>query len=305
MTGSFTRRRVIEALEDFGDDLEVFRQYGVMTTGTAHYVDSATGADDTLHGTGKAAPYATLAYAISRATAAKGDVIYLMPGHAETLETAAAVNVSVSGLTIVGLGAGRNRPVLTFEALAAASLDITAANTTFKNVVFKNNIDAQTAMINVTAADVTFDNCEFEFAAGNVTAILGILTAATATRLRVENCFFHGPLAVGGSTGICTACIKHEVGEDYIIRNNIFVGDLTQAVLNATVINRGVIDNNRFLIGVGTKGVAMHASSTPFITNNRFNVASGTTPIVAAAGFVAGNVYSAAAGVTAGTASTF
>jgi hypothetical protein len=74
---------------------------------------------------------------------------------------------------------------------------------------------------------------------------------------------------------------------------------MTQAILNATAVLRGLIDNNRFVVATGTVAITMHSSSTPFISNNRINVPSGTAPIVAAAGFVAGNVYSAAAGVTA------
>jgi hypothetical protein len=70
-------------------------------------------------------------------------------------------------------------------------------------------------------------------------------------------------------------------------------------------VNAQKIDNNRFVIGTGTVAITMAAASTPFICNNNINVPSGTAPIVAAAGFVSRNSYSAAAGVTAGTASTF
>jgi hypothetical protein len=90
----------------------------------------------------------------------------------------------------------------------------------------------------------------------------------------------------------------------YVIKDNYFAGKTTNAILNATTVLRGLIDNNR-IVTTGTAAINMAAASTPFISNNRMNVASGTAPIVAAAGFMAGNVYSAAAGVTAGTAATF
>jgi hypothetical protein len=70
---------------------------------------------------------------------------------------------------------------------------------------------------------------------------------------------------------------------------------MTQSILNATTLLRGLIDNNRFVVATGTKAISVAAASTPFISNNRINVPSGTAPIVAAAGFVAGNIYSAAA----------
>jgi hypothetical protein len=157
-------------------------------------------------------------------------------------------------------------------------------------------------MNNVNKADVSFDSCEWIISNGTVGAALGILTAATADRLRVTNSRFTGPAVNAGTT--CAGCIQHESGVDYVISGNYFAGKMTQAIKNVATVLRGLIDSNRFVIGTGTVAITMAAASTPFITNNRINVASGTAPIVAAAGFVAGNVYSAAAGVTAGTAST-
>lgn len=277
-----------------------------LTTGTVFYVgNSVTGAtDDTAHGTSPLSPFATLAFALTKTTAAKGDVVIVMPGHAESFTAAAALTASTSGVTIIGIGNGRNRPTFTWSTSTAAQVLITGANIRWSNCVFAmNGIDQIVAAIKITAADVEIDNCEFIIDNGtDKSVILAILTAATAARLKIHDCFFHGTAAA--STAV-TACIQHEVGEDYIFRDNIFVGKMTQAILNATTLLRGQIHGNLFTIGTGTKGIAMAAASTPMITNNRFNVASGTAPVVAAAGFVAGNAYSAAAGVTAGTALTW
>lgn len=247
--------------------------------------------------------YSTLQAAHDASTASNGDHIVIMPGHTETIVGAAGTAVSKAGLNIIGLGTGRNRPVFTFTTAAAASFDITAANTLIQNIVLVNGINAQTAMVNVTAADVVFDGCEFAIDNGTtISTLLGILTAATATRLVVRNSRFLGTAA---ATTAVTACIQHESGTDALIEGNYFSGKMTQAILNVATVLRGNINNNRFVIGTGTVAITMAAASTPFITNNRIMVASGTAPIVAAAGFVAGNVYAAAAGVTAGTASTF
>lgn len=229
--------------------------------------------------------------------ASRGDVIYILPGHTETITAAAGVVINEAGYSIVGLGNGALRPTFTFTTSTAASFDVTAANNFIQNIVFVCGIDAQVAMNNVTAADVTFDTCEWRISNGTVGAILGILTAATADRLRVTNHRFTGPAINAGTT--CAACIQHESGVDYLIANGYFAGKMTQAIKNVATVLRGSIDNNRFVIGTGTAAITMAAASTPFITNNRINVPSGSAPIVAAAGFVAGNVYSAAAGVTA------
>lgn len=271
------------------------------TSGQYIFVSSVIGSNGNL-GNQAAFPKATLAGAQSAANTAKGDVIVVLPGHAEAISAAAAITLSKSGLYIVGLGTGRLRAKLTWGTSTAAQVIVSGANVTFDNFVFDfTGISAVVAGISVTGADVAFVNSEFIISTGTNAPVLGILTAATAARLRVENCAFVGPAT---STDTCTAAIKHEVGIDYVIRGNLFKGKLTQAILNATTILGGLIDSNRFVIGTGTVAITMAAASTPFIVNNRINVPSGTTPIVAAAGFVAGNVYSAAAGVTAGTAAT-
>ena len=247
-------------------------------------------------------PKVTLAAAENALTTANDDTVYVLDSHAETFAVAASLTLAKNGTTWVGLGNGRSRPTFTFTATASQMI-VSGTNVTIRNCVFDfTGIDAVVAAISVTGADVAFEDCEFITNSGTAGCVLGILTAATATRFRVERCRFLGPATNTGTT--TTAQIKHEVGVDYVIKDCYFTGKMTQAILNATAVLRGLIDNNRFVVATGTLAISVHASSTPFITNNRINVPSGTTPITAAAGFVAGNIYSAAAGVTAGTAST-
>jgi hypothetical protein len=254
---------------------------------------------------GVAAVYTTIAGALASCVANRGDIVFVAPGHTETVTGAdgIAFTTTAAGVTIIGLGNGTIRPTITYTTAVGASVDIDQANVTVKNIIFTCGIDNQTAMVNVTGAYVTFDGCEFNTNSGTAGAAIGILTAATATGLKVVNCRFLGPATNSGTT--TTAQIDHEVGVDYVIENNYFTGKCTQNITNGTAVLRGLIRNNTFVTATGTKSINMHASSTPMIVNNRMNVPSGTAPVVAAAGFVAGNVYSAAAGVTAGTASTF
>lgn len=232
------------------------------------------------------------------------DTVYVGAGHAETITGAAGMTFSTPGVTYEGLGNGRQRPKITFSTSTAAQMIVSGAGITFRNIVFDfTGIDAIVAAISVTAVDVTFDNCEFICNSATAGVVKGILTAATADRFKVTNCRFLGPATNAGTT--TTAQIDHEVGVDYLFQNNYHCGKMTQAILNATTILRGSIDSNRFVISTGTAAITMAAASTPFITGNKINVASGTTPVVAAAGFVAGNAYSSAAGVTAGSALTW
>lgn len=271
--------------------------------GDIRYVDSVNGSSG---GTGFSpqSAYATLIQAQSAATASNDDVVYVVPGHVEDVAAAAAMTFSKAGVRYVGLGVGRGRPTLTWKTSTAAQVIVSGARITFENMVFDlTGIDAVVAAFSVTGVDVTFLDCEFITNSATAGCVLGILTAATADRLRVERCRFVGPATNSGTT--TTAQIKHEVGVDFVIRDCYFTGKMTQAILNATTNLRGLIDNNRFVIGTGTVAITMAAASTPLISNNRINVPSGTAPIVAAAGFCVGNSYSAAAGVTAGAASTF
>lgn len=287
--------------QDFRRVRNALRFTQTPNLGNVFFVDSVAGAS----GGGYTADQgtATLIQAQTLATASAGDVVYVSQGHAESITGAAGMTFSKAGVRYEGLGQGRMRPTITFSTGTDAQMIVSGANITFKNFVFDfTGIDAIVAAISVTGADVAFEDCEFIVNSGTAGCVLGILTAATAARLRVERCRFIGPAINTGTT--VTACIKHEVGVDYVIKDCYFTGKMTQAILNATALLRGLIDSNRFVIATGTVAITMHASSTPFIVNNRINVPSGTAPITAAAGFVAGNVYSAAAGVTAGTAST-
>lgn len=289
-------------LEGYTIPLKNLEGAGVVSFGNIWFVSSVTGSDTANNGKAVNQAFATLDAADAAATASNNDIIYVLPGHTETLIAAAQVTLSKAGVTVIGLGVGRNRPIFNYTTAAGASFDISGANYTLINLVFNpTGVSAVTAAVNITSADVSLLDCEMQLSTGTNGAVLGILTAATAARLRVERCRFLGPAT---STDTTTAAIKHEVGIDYVIRNCEFKGKMTQGILNATTVLGGLIDNNRFVIATGTLAISVAAASTPFITNNRINVPSGTTPITAAAGFVAGNVYSAAAGVTAGTAVT-
>lgn len=251
--------------------------------------------------------FTTLSALVSDANtvAGRGDVVYVLPGHAETISAVGGITLSESGLTIVGLGQGLLRPTFTLSA-TAASLNITGADVTIKNCVFVAAIDAITAMVTVNATDVSFINCEFDTNNATMGAILGLSIGGTTTsdRYIVSGCRFLGPATNSGTT--TTAQIQYEQAVDGQILNSYFTGKMTQAILNVTgTVLRGVIDSNRFVIATGTKAISVASASTPFIVNNRINVPSGTAPIIAAAGFVIGNLYSAAAGVTAGAAATF
>jgi hypothetical protein len=273
-----------------------------FTTGTYYFVDSNNGSNN-YDGKSPAQAVATLAKALALVAASKGDTIYVMPGHTETLTAAAAVAASVAGVKIVGLGTGKNRPVFNYSTAVGASFDVTAANVWLENLYFRAlGIDNVTAMLNVQAADCSIVNCEFEHGDATNQAALGILTNASADRLRVMHSQFHGTNNAGTN-----AAIRIVGGTDIQIRHCTFQGayasgtgpieNVTTACVNAVICDN-VLQN---FTASCTKAMVFVAAATGQISRNYLQILSGTAPITGAAmSWVGGNYYAAAI-ATAGT----
>jgi hypothetical protein len=137
------------------------------------FVDSNNGSD-TNQGDTPSTAKATIASAVSAATASVGDVIYVMPRHAETVT--AAIALSKAGISVIGLGSGSAKPTITGN-FAGDPIDITAINVTFQNFHFAApSTDEQTSFIN--------------FAAGSDGAVVrGITGIGSGSSLNVVDCF--------------------------------------------------------------------------------------------------------------------
>lgn len=196
------------------DDLE-------QHPGDIWFVDSgnAAASDAAGFGVNPDAPFATLDYAIGRCTASNGDVIYVMPGHAENLTAADSIDVDVAGVKIIGLGWGALKPTFSTTA-AAGSFKVDAANVMVKNIkLVANFATGTTAGMTLTASATdllvedcdwrdtsatsefllhvtiptgvgpcTFRNCSFVTAAGSLTN--SFLFAGTSTDFTIDGCYF-------------------------------------------------------------------------------------------------------------------
>ncbi len=157
---------------------------GLLTFGTIFYVHSGTGSDTANDGRRPEQPYATIATAIGSATANKGDVILVMPGHAETVTS--SITVNKAGVKIMGLGDGLVRPSITGNGTIDA-INVTAANVTIENIQFPApSTTAQTADINVAAAGCTIRNTYHIGSQTSKYKVDMITVAATANDLLVE-----------------------------------------------------------------------------------------------------------------------
>ena len=250
------------------------------------------------------APLTTIDEAIALCTASAGDVIHVGPGHVETVVAAAGVAVDVAGVTIVGYGTGHTRPKVNFTTLVGASFDISAASCTVENIWFNCAIDDQTAMVNITAADVTIRGCEFTLADATYDADIGILVGANGDRFTIEDCYMYGD----ANTTVVAGAISFGAADNSVIRRNRILGyfGTTGNILNAAAaVNVAIHDNvllNRSADG-NNLCVNLHASTVALVARNSMSVidSAGPMPVVAAAGFVAGNYFSAAVSTTAST----
>lgn len=136
-------------------------------------------------------PFSTIAKAISMATASRGDVILVMPGHSETISSAGALAFSKAGVALVGLGVGTLRPTLSYTTAATASVTVTAANVTISNIRCVANFADVTRAFNVTATNLHLDSVEFMEGGADLNFVDYIDCSGgdnTADNLRVTNC---------------------------------------------------------------------------------------------------------------------
>lgn len=276
-------------------------------TGNVFFVCNASGANgsDNNDGTRPDRPLATVAKAITLATASNDDVIYVLKGHAESIVAAGTIACSKAGVSIIGLGNGRQRPVFTWSTLTSATWTVSAANVTIKNCVFVGTgLDAIVTMFAITGDDCTIDGCEFDIANATNQVALGITITGT-DRFRFTNNHVHGT-ADAGCTNFIQCVGSAGKQKDYLIAGNSVMGAFTTSLgffnnITVAMVNAIFRDNHIVnLTASATKCIVCLTASTGLAMNNRFGIGSGAAPITMDAGWWSGN-WSAAAVATNGT----
>lgn len=151
--------------------------FWVATVGTQSY-------DQLIDKVSSAKLFTTWNEANTNAVAARGDIIFLAPNHAETVAAAAAINLNKTGVRSIGLGVGAAKPTFTFSA-TASTITMTAANNSIENIIIVPSIDSVVSPIVVSAADCTVD-VEVQDASDTVECVNAILTTAGADRLDID-----------------------------------------------------------------------------------------------------------------------
>ncbi len=175
-----------------------------QSAGTIFFVQDTLGVDAVGYGDNPERPFSTLAYAYAATTTLLGDLIILMPGHDETVDTDAWLVMNKANVTIRGVGNGALMPSFTFDgagADTAVSWDITGADNTLKNIWFNNTEDGCLAPLDVSGAGLTIDGCYFNDAGADNT-IVWIDLAATANDCTIKDCRNYGTDTAGNDAWV-------------------------------------------------------------------------------------------------------
>ena len=220
------RRRIRNAMREtkYRDEMLDLIEH---TTGSTFYVDSVGGA---AANTGLSSDEALTTFdaAINKCTASKGDIIYLMPNHAETISAAAGAAMDVVGVTVIGLGRGTDRPTFTFSA-TASTITFSAANCSIENCHFINDVDALVVGLPVTAAHVRIAYCLFDDATAAKQTVDWITLSAAADYAEIVYNEHHGSDTAGADSFVSGAAADHVK-----VVGNISHGDFAAANIEMT-----------------------------------------------------------------------
>lgn len=131
------------------------------TTGKYVFVDSTTGSNSN-DGSSPAVAKATVDNAIGVCTANKGDIIVVMPNHAETVTGIGGVTHDVAGVSVIGLGKGNQRPRFLMDGATTVTWAVSAADAYYENIVLASGHLLVATGFDVTGVRATFVNIEFE-----------------------------------------------------------------------------------------------------------------------------------------------
>lgn len=245
-----------------------------MTTGNVFFVDAGSGlsSDDASAGKGPETPFATIDFAISQCTANNGDIIFVMPGHAETI-AATDITMDVAGVWVRGLGWGADRPTLTYSA-TGSTIAMSAANCRISNLRLVPGIAAVVAAVTMTGDDLVVESCEtlpaavFEF---TYFCSVGVTTAGS-DRSIIRNNVFKSLAAAGTTSGLLLTG-----SDDLQIIGNVINGHFGgHAIDNVTA---GTVDEcidcliaNNYIRNASATGgdsvITMDANATGLLVSN-------------------------------------
>ena len=236
--------------------------------GDVWFVDSAATAAGitTSHGYTPEMPFATLSYAMSCDLVGSGDVVVVMPSHAETVSGAGTITMDIAGVKVIGLAWGGLRPTFTFSAAAATWL-ITAASCYVENVLCTvSGVTDVAAGITVTAADVTLKGIEAREGGATAQFVDFIVLGAGSARSKIVDFKFNG---AAGDASVQAISVTSAVA-DVRIENAWIYGTHTGGSIVTSAANTNMLINGAYMYNLSAAqdgGIVLNAGTTGLIIN--------------------------------------
>lgn len=210
----------------------------------------------------------TVDKALAQCVSGRGDFVYILPGYTETISSADQWSSlgTKTGVSVIGLGTGLNRPTFTYNA-ATATILMDQNNFAIRNCVFymAGDITSSTALtvtapITVSAAGCAITDCYINYGVDADQGVtIGITTTAAADNFEFKrnNCFCD---VTAGST--LTTSFMYLVGADYCeVWDNVIDGATSSTTVGSvrfiTTLSVGI--NFRRNIIVNKKASSIHA----------------------------------------------
>jgi hypothetical protein len=282
------------------------RMYLNFEPGKQFYVDSVHGATGN-DGLTWATALAGIDAAVGKCTANHGDIIWVAPGHNEGITAAAAIDLDVAGISVIGLGTGSLKPTIDFDH-ANASVAIGADNVTIANIRFRVSANAVTVGLDiedgVDYARVL--DCEFGFAETATDEFaIALRTNDASNAALIDGCKFYA----GGQAAVAAIAFVKDTDQT-IVRNCEFWGAHSTACINGTTTlsTNLLIEKNLFYQGATEPAIELLTGTTGVIRDNdiKTNLATMAASVVADACYLFRNYYNedaAGTGTIFGTAS--
>lgn len=234
-------------------------------SGNVFFVDANTAQGGTTsgYGTHPDSAITDIESAYDLCTANQGDVVFVLPGHAETVSD--EITMDAEGVSVIGLGVGTDRPTLTQD-VAGDCIAMDAASNVVQNLYFNEATTAPGAggaAIDVNAAHCKVLDCHFDLGADDLEAI-----TVTATGDFAEIAGNHFVVTANGpDAGIEIEAVVTNVH----IHDNHFDGGNDTNAWDVGGINSGVAQTQCRVIGnTFTYGPAIifSAAATGMIAHN-------------------------------------
>ena len=179
-------------------------------------------------------PFKTIDFAVGACTADRGDIIMVMPGHAETIADATTITLDVDGIAIVGMGTGSLRPTLTYGVANSANITFSGDNMSVYNILFVSNfLDVASALTATgTPTDFTVQGCEFR--ATSTTKDFLVCVTGVATDAACDGLQFNGNKVYGLDATTATHAVSLLEATDH-------VRILDNFIMQPAIVDNGVL----------------------------------------------------------------